>query len=572
MGKIRIGLTIAGAVSLGAFEGGALAALLAGVQAVQAKTPGAENPLRVDAIGAASAGSITAVAVARILTAGLEPVWVMEQAWVQQDSLDALLKDEGLDAPLSMKGLDAMAQSILQPPADKVHGDRAQKAPITIDLALTNLRGLDYLIDRISASSQRGSLRASTYLDWGRFTVDSSSQLVDFVGPVEKSAVDTGLASGASELGFPPKRLVRSEADYSGSGLVNFPAAVNPGFFWYTDGGTVNNEPLGRTLDVSNQIDLLDPMVDHDCRLHILIHPFPSDPPPSTSAAWADGGNQPTWLRTLLRAATIVRAQHLYDDMRQAEKTNSRIIWKDRLAAGLKALITTTVPTDQRDLWVKGLQAFVHGVEEDLANVSRHRTTTQDLAGAQTDEAIWGLIDAVLDRVTNLAGKNAIAVEVVSPYLAIGTRGLALDQILAGEFLASFGGFFHEGLRRSDFALGFVCMLNWLETGLTDHGLDPETAQIAVDAALEAFYGLGTWEERGVTKGFTGYGLSTGLQDRAKALRLQAGDSWMVTDFGELTMGQLPLREQLQFARVAGRVGTVLSHDLWRHAIKSDVQ
>jgi hypothetical protein len=53
MEQIRIALTISGAVSLGAYEGGALAALVA---AAQALSRDGEPPLRIDAIGGASAG------------------------------------------------------------------------------------------------------------------------------------------------------------------------------------------------------------------------------------------------------------------------------------------------------------------------------------------------------------------------------------------------------------------------------------------------------------------------------------------------------------------------------------
>jgi predicted acylesterase/phospholipase RssA len=55
MSKLRLSLTIPGAVSLGAYEGGALAALI-----LAARTLGEENVL-IDTIASASAGSITAL-------------------------------------------------------------------------------------------------------------------------------------------------------------------------------------------------------------------------------------------------------------------------------------------------------------------------------------------------------------------------------------------------------------------------------------------------------------------------------------------------------------------------------
>jgi hypothetical protein len=37
-----------------------------------------------------------------------------------------------------------------------------------------------------------------------------------------------------------------------------------------------------------------------------------------------------------------------------------------------------------------------------------------------------------------------------------------------------------------------------------------------------------------------------------------------------MTLSRLPLREQLLFARVAGRIGTVITRDLWLKATKAD--
>ena len=69
-----IAFTISGAISLGAFEGGALAALLVAVQRIQTDDP---NIVRIDAIGGASAGSIAGLLAARTLLAGLDPVRVV---------------------------------------------------------------------------------------------------------------------------------------------------------------------------------------------------------------------------------------------------------------------------------------------------------------------------------------------------------------------------------------------------------------------------------------------------------------------------------------------------------------
>src|SRR3954463_8008330 len=81
--RLRIALTLPGAVSLGAYHGGALAALLVAAQH-------AEGRLVIDAVAAASAGSITALLAARALLRGADPVALMKRAWVESDSLRSL--------------------------------------------------------------------------------------------------------------------------------------------------------------------------------------------------------------------------------------------------------------------------------------------------------------------------------------------------------------------------------------------------------------------------------------------------------------------------------------------------
>ena len=109
MEQVRIALTISGAVSLGAFEGGALAALILAAQALNGKA--VPPPLRIDAIGGASAGSITGMLAARCLLEGLDPVHVMSESCVRQDSLIAM-RTRDKHAPLSIE-----ASRMTTPPA-----------------------------------------------------------------------------------------------------------------------------------------------------------------------------------------------------------------------------------------------------------------------------------------------------------------------------------------------------------------------------------------------------------------------------------------------------------------------
>lgn len=349
MTRIRIALTISGATSLGAFEGGALAALITGVQATQRLNADRKRPdLRIDAIGGSSAGAITAVIAARALAAGLNPVDAMEQAWVRLDSVDQLLEGAGPQAPFSVQNLDKQASALLEPPNHMPDPLVVQECPVQIRLTLCNLRGLDYRFKRLrgpdggsgaarTPGDHRRPITANTYLDWADFKATPGGRLADMTRLKGRSPVDAALASGANELGFPPRLLSIERAEYERNGVINLAAGTES--LWYTDGGTLENEPLGRTLDLTNEIDR-NPRdgSNHtdDRRLHLLIHPFPEAVVPTGSDAWANPDRQPTWLRTLTRALSIVRSQSLYADLKQAEKVNSRMIWQQRLQQSIE--------------------------------------------------------------------------------------------------------------------------------------------------------------------------------------------------------------------------------------------
>lgn len=317
--KLRIALTISGAVALGAYEGGVLAALLT---AVRGLSQGNDPLVRIDAMGGASAGSITALLGARCLAEGIDPIHVMREVWVERSSIKAL-RSKNADAPLSVEALRGMAIELLDPPGHRV--EERQSLPIKVDMALACLRGLEY---RIPTLTSRTAVQATTYLDWSpQFPIEPGQKPEEL-----NDAVDYALASGANALAFPPRLIERSPSDYED--VLNFPASNQ---FWYTDGGTLDNEPLGRTLDIVNELDRGGQ--DDFRRLHVLIHPHPTGAP--TGDAWADEHARPAWLTTLLRAFEIQREQSIFEDLKQLEKTNSRIEWADKLCHELGGVLAS---------------------------------------------------------------------------------------------------------------------------------------------------------------------------------------------------------------------------------------
>jgi predicted acylesterase/phospholipase RssA len=509
---LRIALTISGAVSLGAYEGGALAALLVGVQRLLKEQ---EPPVRIDAIGGASAGSITGVLAARTLLAGLDPVRVMWEAWVRRDSLSALLTKDP-HSPLSLEPLRATARDLL----DLGPGDvrrPTQRHEIRIHMALAALRGLNYRIGRLHETP----LEASTYLDWGRFTLEPDREAHEYFEPEGASVIEFALASGANAFGFAPRKLNRTileedQKELAKGHITNVPAS---GWLWYTDGGTIDNEPLGRTLDLANDVDREDP---GGSRVHLLVHPHPTAPPADDS--WGEPNRQPEWTRTLARAQMIQRTQSLYEDLRHLEKTNSRIEWTNRVAKAIASLIADS--KDAKATLGKVL-GEVRGEKEGLKRAQPDAAEAPPKPATDPGD-LEDLVRRLLEEATGLAGKEPVRVEIVSPLILAEARGVPIETVLAGEFLGHFGGFLDEPLRVSDFALGYRSMLKWME-GLHELGVSAELADAAHAAANRRYQ-----------------------------------NSWHGQRHGTTTLRSLPLAAKIPLYRLAAHVIGLSARELWK--------
>ena len=464
-GEIRIGLTISGAIALGAYEGGALAALLCAAQAVNERQ---RDAMRIDAIAGASAGSITGLLAARTLVRGMDPIDAMYGAWVVMPQLEDLA--DGCASPLSVERSRAEAEKLLR--ADE-EPKRSQSTPIRMNMALGCLRGLDYSISRIVGPP----ISASTYLDWGERTVRRASNIDWYLK--ENGPLDEALASGAHAAAFPPYGLDRRRfrKQYESNGIENFPDSR---YLWYTDGGTIDNQPLGRALDLTQEIDEDDPVGDA-YRLHLLITPDPAHPGGPEPDVWSTPGTGPSWLKSGLRALKLVRTQQLYDDLRRVEKTNSRISWLRLVERELLAIMEGRTGDP-----VGALKAVTKTIHKQRRQLDKRKDFRQAAAAEQESPLVKALRGA-LDAATGLSKKSDVAVAVVSPLVLPEVKdGTHTPRdVLAGAFLGHFGGFLDQHLRDHDFALGYRSMLLWMEgdSGLKRHFLDAGLSSIAVTGA-----------------------------------------------------------------------------------------
>jgi hypothetical protein len=296
---------------------------------------------------------------------------------------------------------------------------------------------------------------------------------------------------------------------------------------WYTDGGTIDNEPLGRALDMTETLDDSgDSELGDASRLHLLITPDPA-PPIEGDDYWSLPTPEPTWTRTGLRALKLLRVQRLYDDLRAIEKKNSRINWTRRLERTLAELLE-----QPREDAAQRLASLAEAIKNEKAAI----TEDDDLRAPPYEPAtdVGQALRQALGAASGLAGKRDVSVAVVSPLLLpeVHDGGKTPRDVLAGEFLGHFGGFLNEKLRENDFALGYRSMICWMkkeENGLVHHDLDPELADHAIAGAEQA------------------------QRDWAK----RHGRDW-VEDEGGASLSTRPLREKLALVGVAARTAAIV--------------
>ncbi len=465
MAPLRLSLTIPGAVSLGAYEGGALAALIVASKAL------GEDIVVIDSIASASAGSITGLLTARSLLRSVDPVKLMAAAWVDNVSFDAM-KTHSTDAPLSSQALTDMATKVLGT-TGVPEGLPAtwQQQPVHLSMALTSLAGLTYDLPDLTRNT---TVQASTFLDWRTLRLTNAVESAGYLDYAQAA-----IASGSNAIGFPAKRLNRlaDKDQYDDAGLQGFPA---DGWFWYTDGGTVDNEPLGRTIDLAQGVG------GDDERLYLLIHPDPAFPASTPSKVWGGDAPLPPWVRTGTHAFSVTRSQSIYEDLKRLQKTNSRLEWIQKIAPAVCSGIESGIEgaglsEDQagriRASLVTALGNALDEVRGGQADVTAKakRKAKERSAGDITD--CLPMLDTLVHAASGFEGRERIKVEIVSPTVDPTVQAPPSEQ-LAGAFFFHFGGFFDVKFRQSDFALGYRNMNYWLKNYLGGYlsGVDLDAA------------------------------------------------------------------------------------------------
>ncbi|MDQ3102808.1 MAG: patatin-like phospholipase family protein [Actinomycetota bacterium] len=490
MADLRISLTLSGGASLGAFQAGAVAALLVGFGHARLEE---DSDIRVDAIGGASAGSLVGLLTAFSLLEGADGPRLLSTAWVEEVDLSMLEEGES-KGPLSLDGVQDRFPDLLR--EAECDPDKAQEGPLTLLVQLTGLRGLTYEIPGVRHDRPAA---ASTFADWQRFELERLGGVEQIVEPEGTAPLDVVIVSASHPGAFPPRLLDRSadREEYEQQGIIDFP---EEGKLWYTDGGLVQSEPLGRVIAAAHEREDEDRAATH---LNLVIDARSEEP--DGASRWGDPDADVGWVQALARALSIFPAQGLYEDMRRVERDNRRLERVDEL-----------------------IEALAPRVDEEtaakLAEVLERTRSDQAVAGPADGDGGEGsgdpaaVLREALETVSGVSGKRHVEIDLISPLVMASETGESVPELLAGEHLGDFSGFLDEELRRSDFTLGYECSLIWARGALGSFDLD----QGAVERSIEA-----------IEKG-----------------RLY---DWEEVRRGSSESGDLPIRSRLRLARMAGR-------------------
>jgi predicted acylesterase/phospholipase RssA len=453
---LRIALTLPGGITPGTFEAGAVSGLVAWTQEVNERQPDA---VVVDVIAGASAGALTALLAARVLLAGDDPVAAFRRAWVAAPSLRAL-RGTGRSAPLSLRRVRTVARALLFAPNGTQA--RAQRtAPVNLDIALGCLRGLSQKIPRDETPAANGrQLTATSYLDWSTYELSAPT---DPEPDTEQwtDAISSAIASASHPLFFRAQSLDREALSkkYEDDGIVNLPAGDDGLRLWYTDGGLVDNQPLGRCLDHVADID----KTDQPSRLVVLVRSNLRPPPLSDNPAWA-GEGRPLWMQTVARVLGLVATHSADQDLVEVEKVNARLRWTEDVATKIAGLLDGH--EDAHDCFAQLLGT----IERQRAEFAPPRRN----APAGDPGSLTELIETVLKSASGLAGKIETEVAVFAP-----------DPASPGpQPLDGLVGFIQRREREEHFAAGYWSMLKWIES--TPAFADRLRTDLISDAAAAA--------------------------------------------------------------------------------------
>jgi len=465
----RLAITIAGAVSLGSYEAGVLYEVLDAIHQHNC-VPGTpdEERIEIDVLTGASAGAMTAAIVAqKMLYAADEfrdpydnPLY---NVWVKQINLMELLNTTNGGSPESESPLRSIFSSNMveriaagsltaryasgEVPPRVTHMAAAKS--ISLGMTLTNLNGVDYGYDM-----QPNGKYIYTQHE------DQLTRVVSVGGTdhreIWEEIRDASVASGAYPLAFRAKELERKRADYTKTNLE--PWTDDPSRFTYTDGGVLQNEPLGMAKKLVNVID---GHWNNESRFYLFVSPHGKSSRADSHFREVDAD----YFHMMKRLSKVLLGQSEFQDWITAVEMNEQIALMDARAAELvQGLSSGELKSGSLKRVADGLLKVLFRQPKHTGNGNRRvaKIGKESLSDARRriehqyrDEIALlgaGTYSADAFRDTVLAFETAANLG-ERDYMRI--YGIAVsEELLAGAELSAFLGFFDQRYRDHDYDRG----------------------------------------------------------------------------------------------------------------------
>lgn len=371
----EIGLTMAGAVSAGAYTAGVMDFFFEALESYSnaKRIPGWDGPthdVRIPIMSGASAGGMTSsICALHVFRAAFDHVWPQNpekktprrrrnrlySSWVEDIDIRRLLETSDIDASAAGAPVRSLlcCDVIDRIVDDAFDLDGEIRAPqwvgrdgdpsLRVRLTLTNLRGVPYAFDIYGAGDPRryGMLNHADLLDFKIGVAPTSEPGVYALDIRDTTTPDWDLfrtaakATGAFPIGLAPRRISRDSSQYEYISRIRYGDdvarpdkwidSVNPYEFVAVDGGAIDNEPLEMTrrfLSGGAEKRIKNDGINTD-KAVILIAPFPNFLEAKTQQAQGPTSGDETDL-SLARVATTLlstltdQARFKPDELRRA--------------------------------------------------------------------------------------------------------------------------------------------------------------------------------------------------------------------------------------------------------------
>jgi predicted acylesterase/phospholipase RssA len=485
-------ITIAGAVSLGSYEAGVLFELLRAVRInneLADKESDENKKIYIDVLTGASAGAMTAAMVAQALmyngdSLNDEFANPLYQAWVEQISLMALVKmkmsEKKWHSLFSSDLIAGIGHKMLiesmKNPSLKSHPaiEKINQVPevLRLGMAITNLNGIDYMIPIVGV--REGGFNYTSSGDDKRYQM-SPAGITEILRGLTRAATwkevcETAIASGAFPVAFRPTAVDHSVEEYGtrlpedrktwveGQTYVDWGKGGSPRPFAHSDGGVLQNQPLGIAKDLVDAAvqaraarDVMGAEQAHrdsEDRLYVFVAPHSV----KSTAEELTAGKISIWdeLKVLIGVYT---RQAMFHDWITAEGVNQKIRLLD-LRAGQLAdeIIVNKVTVTTLQNAAQELNALLMPGER-LQRLSRlkdqyrvkYAEVEQKCGLAAANAFIEGI--ATLEAAAQLDDQDKMKIVAV----------IADEKKdLMGSGLAAFVGFFDKKFRMHDYWIGRV--------------------------------------------------------------------------------------------------------------------